>query len=80
MCPKVPEKRNKMSAIPYASAIGSIMYVMLFIGPDVAYALSVRSCFQLNLRMDYWIAMKTILKYLRCTKDLFLYTTEENWS
>jgi hypothetical protein len=28
-CPSTPDEREKMSAIPYASAIGSIMYAML---------------------------------------------------
>ncbi|CAA0837927.1 Unknown protein, partial [Striga hermonthica] len=40
MSPKTPEERERMSHIPYASAIGSIMYAMLYTRPDVAYALS----------------------------------------
>ena len=32
-----------MNMIPYASAIGSIMYVMLCTMPDIAHALSVMS-------------------------------------
>ena len=40
------EQREYMSKIPYASAIGSIMYVMLCTRMDVAYALSMTSRFQ----------------------------------
>jgi hypothetical protein len=41
-CPSTPnEQEGRMIAIPYASAIGSIMYVMLCTRPDVSYALSV---------------------------------------
>ena len=34
-CPATADEREKMSVIPYASAIGSIMYAMLCIRPDV---------------------------------------------
>ena len=61
-----------MEKIPYASAIGSIMYAMLCTRPDVAFALSVTSRFQANPGESHWEAMKCILKYLRRTKDLFL--------
>ncbi|KAD2806280.1 hypothetical protein E3N88_39657 [Mikania micrantha] len=39
---------RRMQAIPYASAIGSIMYAMLCTRPDVSYALSMTSLFQQN--------------------------------
>ena len=34
-CPTTAEDREKMKVIPYASAIGSIMYAMLCTRPDV---------------------------------------------
>ena len=34
-CPTTAEDREKMSVVPYASAIGSIMYAMLCTRPDV---------------------------------------------
>ena len=58
-----------MSGIPYASAIGSIMYVMLCTRPDVSFALSMTSQFQQDPGEDHWTAVKNILKYLRRTKD-----------
>ena len=42
-CPKTREERAKIDGIPYASAIGSIMYAMLCTRPDVSYALSMTS-------------------------------------
>ena len=72
MCPKTQEERERMSKIPYASAIGSIMYAMLCTRPDVSFALSVTSRFQSTYGEDHWAAVKNILKYLRRTKDLFL--------
>ncbi|KAK9033335.1 hypothetical protein V6N11_018368 [Hibiscus sabdariffa] len=37
-----------MSQIPYASAIGSTMYVMICTRPDLSYALSMTSRYQAN--------------------------------
>ena len=37
---KTSEERNRMSSIPYASAVGSTMYAMLCTRLDVAYALA----------------------------------------
>ena len=41
MSPKTLEERANMNMIPYASAIGSIMYDMFRTRPDIAHALSV---------------------------------------
>src|SRR4051812_16970512 len=61
-----------MSMVPYASAIGSIMYAMICTHLDVSYALSVTSRYQADLGEGHWIAVKNILKYLKRTKDVFL--------
>ena len=66
------DERDHMSKIPYASAIGSIMYAMLCTRPDVSYALSITSRYQSDPGESHWIAVKNILKYLRRTKDAFL--------
>ena len=42
-CPNTKDEREHMSNIPYASAIGSIMYAMLCTRPDVCYALTITS-------------------------------------
>ena len=71
-CPVTAEDREKMSVVPYASAIGSIMYAMLCTRPDVSLAISMAGRFQSNPGMDHWTAVKNILKYLKRTKDMFL--------
>ena len=71
-CPSSSEERERMSRIPYASAIGSIMYAMMDSRPIVSYALSVTSRYQSDPGDSHWIAIKTILKYLKRTKDTFL--------
>ena len=61
-----------MHKIPYASAIGSIMYAMLCTHPHVSYALSMMSRYQLDPNEYQWTTVKNILKYLRRTRDAFL--------
>ncbi|KAL0448058.1 UNVERIFIED_CONTAM: hypothetical protein Slati_1933700 [Sesamum latifolium] len=70
--PKTDEDLNRMSNIPYASAVGSIQYVVQCTRPDVAYALSVMSKYQACARVAHWGTVKSILKYLKRTKDMFL--------
>ena len=43
--PKVPEERNRMSSILYASTVGSIMYAMLCTRPNIVYTLGIVSRF-----------------------------------
>ncbi|XP_073017815.1 secreted RxLR effector protein 161-like [Primulina eburnea] len=72
MCPKTNEEIETMSRIPYASAIGSIMYGMIYTWPDIAFALSVAGRYQSNSGPLHWKEVNDILKYLRRTKNLFL--------
>ncbi|KAI3723535.1 hypothetical protein L2E82_35178 [Cichorium intybus] len=70
--PSTDKEIAEMSRVPYASAVGSIMYAMMCTRPDVAFALSMVSRYQGNPGRAYWIAVKNILKYLRRTKDMVL--------
>ncbi|BFG30904.1 hypothetical protein CerSpe_171780 [Prunus speciosa] len=72
MSPKTPEVVIQMSRIPYASAIRSLMYAMLCTSPDISYAVSITSIYQSDLGYEHWSSVKTVLKYLRRTKDMFL--------
>ncbi|KAK4383316.1 Retrovirus-related Pol polyprotein from transposon TNT 1-94 [Sesamum angolense] len=70
--PKTDEELKRMLDIPYASAVGSIQYAAQCTRPDIAYALSVTSRHQACVGEAHMTAVKTILKYLRRTKDVFL--------
>ena len=70
--PSTSDERSRMSRILYASAIGSIIYAMICTRPDVAFAISLTSRYQANPGESHWAAVKTILKYLRRTKEMFL--------
>ena len=71
-CPKTPQEVEDMRHIPYASAVGSLMYVMLCTRPDICYAVGIVSRYQSNQGLDHWTTVKNILKYLRRTRDYTL--------
>ncbi|KAK8555334.1 hypothetical protein V6N12_009482 [Hibiscus sabdariffa] len=71
MCPSSPQERERMSQIPYASAIGSIMYAMICTRPDLSYALSMTSRYQANPGEGHWIAVKKYPKLAKQQKKLF---------
>jgi hypothetical protein len=56
-CPKTVKEVEDMKRVPYAYAIGSIIYVMLCTRPDVSYALSMISRYQQNPVESHWIAV-----------------------
>ena len=66
------KEKEYMKTIPYASAIGSLMYVMLCTIPDICYSVEIVSRYQSNPSREHWTAMKHILKYLRRTRDYML--------
>ncbi|GJX42208.1 hypothetical protein Tco_0257198 [Tanacetum coccineum] len=72
LCPKTDEELDRMSRVPYASTVGSIIYAMTCTRPDVSFSLSMVSQHQQNPGEGHWTAVKNILKYLRNTKDMFL--------
>ncbi|KAK4406455.1 Copia protein [Sesamum angolense] len=70
--PKTGEELKRMSDISYASALGSIQYVVECTRPTISHAFSVMSRYQKCALEAHWSAVKTILKYLKKTKDMFL--------
>ncbi|GKF53813.1 retrotransposon protein, putative, ty1-copia subclass, partial [Tanacetum coccineum] len=71
-CASTPAELKRMQNVPYASAVGYIMYAVRCTHPDVAFAQNITSRFQQNPGDLYWTTVKNILKYLRNTEDMFL--------
>ena len=61
-----------MDKILYSNAIGSVMYLMVCIKLDLAYAFSTQSRFMTNLGSTHWEALKCLLKYLKGTYNVGL--------
>ena len=62
--PNTEEERDHMSKVPYASAIGSLMYAMVCTRPDIAHAVKLVNIFMSRPRKQHWEAIKWILRYL----------------
>ena len=60
-----------MKVIPYALAIGSIKYVMLYTRPIVYLAMSLARGYDSDQGVDHWTAVKVILSYLRGLRKYF---------
>nr|GEV57613.1 hypothetical protein [Tanacetum cinerariifolium] len=71
-CATTSAEMKRMQNVPYALAVGSIMYVVRCTRPDVAFAQNITSRFQQSSREAHWTAVKNILKYLRNTKYTLL--------
>jgi Reverse transcriptase (RNA-dependent DNA polymerase) len=76
-CLSTNAELETMKKLQYTSAIESIMYAMICTRPDVSYTLSVTSRHQANLNITHSTAVKTILKYLRRTKNIFFIYGDE---
>jgi hypothetical protein len=54
MCPSTPEEKQRMRDIPYASALGCLMYAMLFTRPDLSHTIGILSRYQKNPGEGHW--------------------------
>nr|GEU75162.1 zinc finger, CCHC-type [Tanacetum cinerariifolium] len=64
--------QSGMSKVSYANVVGSLMYLMVYMRPDIAYAVSVVSRYLANSGKTQSEAVKWILKYLRGTTNVRL--------
>ena len=68
-CPKTQEEEEDMSYVPYASAVGSLMYAMVYTRPHIAHVVGVLSRFMSKPGKENWIAMKWVFRYFHGTGD-----------
>ena len=61
-----------MAKVPYANAVGSLMYAMVCTRPDISQAVGVVSRYMHDPGKGHWQAVKWILRYLRKTVDVGL--------
>ena len=72
MSPSTDDERKYMAKVPYASAVGSLMYCMVCTRPDISQALSVVCRYMHNPGKGHWQAVKWILRYILGTVDVGL--------
>ena len=72
LCPSTKKEKGEMSVIPYSSAIGSLMYVMVYTRLDISHAVGVVSIFLENPCKAHWEVVKWIFRYLKGTLKVSL--------
>ncbi|KAH9724536.1 Integrase catalytic domain-containing protein [Citrus sinensis] len=60
--PKTSEEIERMRRVPYAEAVGSLMYVLLCTKPDICFAVWMVRRYQSNPGPEHWTAVKHIMK------------------
>jgi len=68
-CPRNALEQEQMKNIPYASAIGSLLYAQVCTRPDISIAAGMLGRYQSNPGMEHWKAAKKVMRYLQGTKD-----------
>ena len=74
--PSISLRKNNGSSISqteYAKIIGSVMYLINYTRPDIAYVVSRLSYYTHNPNHDHWNALYRLLKYLKGTINWCLY-------
>ena len=66
-----------MSPIPYASALGSVMYAVVCTRLDISHVVGVVGKYMENLGREHWVVVKWLLLYLRGTHDYSI--TYKGW-
>ena len=61
-----------MSRVPYAPPVGSLIFAMICIIPDIAQAVRAISRYMANPGGEHWKIMKRILRYIKGTSDVAL--------
>ena len=71
-CPQDEKERAEMEKVPYASAVGSLMYAQVCTRPDIAFVINALGRYLSNPGLNHWKAMKKVMRYLQSTKDYML--------
>lgn len=72
MSPSTNAEKRQMDCVPYANAVGALMYAMVCTRPDISQAVSMVSRYMHNPGKGHWQAVKWILRYIHGTIDIGL--------
>jgi hypothetical protein len=62
-CPKTREEEEDMSRVPYTSAVGGLMYAMVYTRPDTTHAVGVLSGYMSKPVKEHWTTVKRVFGY-----------------
>ncbi|KAH9704628.1 CCHC-type domain-containing protein [Citrus sinensis] len=64
---KTSEEKLEMEDVPYANAVGCLMYAIVLTRPDISHVVSVVSRYMAAPGKEHWKAVKWIMRYLSGT-------------
>jgi len=62
--PSTKKANEDMQLVPYAFVVGSLMYVIVCIRPNITFVVGTVNRFLLNPGREHWNTMKWIMRYL----------------
>ena len=71
-CLKNNMEMEQMKKIPYALAVGSLMYAQTCTRSDISFAVGMLGRYQSDPGFEHWKAAKKVMRYLQGTKDYML--------
>ena len=71
-CPKNDVEHKEMESIPYASIVGSMMYLQTYTRPNISSAIGMLGRYQSNHDINHRKAAKKVLRYLQDTNNYML--------
>lgn len=71
-CSQTDAEQQKMAHIPYSSAMGSLIYAIVFIRLDISHDVSVVSRFIENRGYEHWRVVQWIMRYFKRTLEFGL--------
>jgi hypothetical protein len=63
-CPKKREEEEYMSCVPYANAVGILMYAMVCTRPYIAHVVGVLIRYMSKPGKEHWTTIKRVSRYL----------------
>ncbi|KAM6551197.1 hypothetical protein CsatB_001005 [Cannabis sativa] len=78
--PKIERERSNMDCVPYANAVGSLMYFVVCTRPDIGYAMSMVSTFLTDPGQQHWFALKWTLRYIKGTLNMGIMFGKESFA
>ena len=59
-----------MEKVPYASAVGSLMYAQVCTRPDIVFVVNALGRYLSNLGLNHWKAVKKVMRYLQVPRTI----------
>ncbi|KAL6329550.1 hypothetical protein AAG906_022101 [Vitis piasezkii] len=71
-CPRNNIEREQMKKIPYASAVGSLMYAQTCTRPDISFAVGMLGRYQSDPGFEHWKAAKKVMSLKSTSGFVFM--------